>query len=113
MRKYEEDNFNEEYERGYEDGRKAVIAESDSGFDDVKQQIVKLARKMKFSVKNNYKGLRTGIGTIISGFYFDLMFNDKTYVVDIPQHEDANISILASEVEFLKKTEVLLKSVIK
>ena len=116
MRKYEED-FNEEYQRGYEDGRRAVLDEldeSDSGFNEVKQQIAKLARKQKFSIKNNYKGLiRGGIGTLITGFYFDLMFNEEVYVVDIPSHEDANIDILVNEVEFLKKAEALLKTVIK
>ena len=117
MRKYEENIFNEEYQRGYEDGRYAVMTEldeSESDFDDVKKQIAKLARKQKFSIKNNYKGLiRGGIGTLITGFYFDLMFNEEVYVVDIPNHEDASIATLASEVEFLKKAEALLKTVVK
>lgn len=116
MRRYEED-FNEEYERGYADGRRAVmdeLDESESGFNEVKQQIAKLARKQKFSIKNNYKGLiRGGVGTLITGFYFDLMFNEETYVIDIPSHEDASVATLANEVEFLKKAEALLKSVIK
>ena len=39
MRKYEKE-FNEEYERGYEDGRNSVITEldeADSGFEEVKK----------------------------------------------------------------------------
>lgn len=116
MRRYEED-FNEEYERGYEDGRRAVLAEldeADSGFEEIKRQITKMARKEKFSVKNNYKGLlRGGIGTLVTGFYFDLMFNEEVYVIDIPEHRDASVSILNSEVQFLVKAEALLKTIIK
>lgn len=116
MRKYEE-NFNEEYERGYEEGRKAVIAElneAGSGFEEIKRQITKTARKEKFSVKNNYKCLPRGrIGTLVTGFYFDLMFNEEVYVVDIPNHKDANISTLNKEVQFLVKAESLLKTIIK
>lgn len=71
MRKYEKE-FNEEYERGYEDGRNSVITEldeADSGFEEVKKQITNMVRKEKFSVKNNYKGLlRGGVGILVTGW---------------------------------------------
>lgn len=53
MRKYEKE-FNEEYERGYEDGRNSVITEldeADSGFEKVKKANYKHGKKRKIFCK--------------------------------------------------------------
>ena len=50
MRKYEEKNFNEEYERGYRAGRRSAIKEINEGIakDDPSSMAVEIAKKNGF-----------------------------------------------------------------
>lgn len=106
------EKFNEEYKKGFEDGKSDAIKKlkENAKFNSIKNKVIKLAKQQRFSVEEDFKGgLRNTTCTLIAGNYFDLMFNEDKYIVNIPEHEDADIKILKSEIDFLIKIKSILK----
>ena len=106
------EKFNEEYKKGFEDGKSDAIKKlkENAKFNSIKNEVIKLAKQAGFSVEEDFKGgLRNATCTLIAGHYFDLMFNEDKYIINIPEHEDASLDILKKEINSLEKITKILK----
>ena len=112
MRSYREENFNEEYDKGFRAGRREALREAEEktsrDFDLVKDELTNLAKNFHFSVKEDKTFRKGGIGISIDGHYFNLSLNAETMVFSTYDQRDAYFSSYFKDVDFIKKAKVIL-----